>query len=143
LKVLTVEGKRSPTMKKPSRRSLLKVPRIGVGTAIPAVSGVPDAAEDEGTSRRAFLQGTAGAAAGAAVILATPKVASVALDVASPGGTAEVKAVATKPSGPAPKEPVTAYVRNADRGEVTVMSGRQETTYRDPALVKRLLDASR
>jgi hypothetical protein len=35
-----------------------------------------------------------------------------------------------------------AYVRNADRGEVTVMSGTSETTYRDRALVKRLLDAA-
>lgn len=129
-------------MKKPSRRSLL-MPRAGVPAAVPAVSGVPDAAAHEGTSRRAFLQGTAGAAAGAAVILATPKVASVAIDAARPGVSGEPKAVATKPSGPAPHEPVTAYVRNAERGEVTVMSGKREATYKDPVLVKRLLDASR
>lgn len=128
-------------MDKLSRRSFLKT-RVGVPTRIPAVSGVPDAAASEGTSRRAFLEGTAGAAAGAAVILATPKVASVALDAASPSAPAEPKAVVTKPSGPAPHEPVTAYVRNADRGEVTVMSGKQETTYRDPVLVKRMLDAA-
>ncbi len=128
-------------MKKLTRRSLLKA-GLGGPSVVGAVSGVPDAAVDEGTSRRAFLQGTAGAAAGAAVILATPKVASVALDVASTGAAAEPKAVVTKPSGPAPPEAVTAYVRNADRGEVTVMSGKRETTYRDPALVKRLLDAS-
>ena len=35
-----------------------------------------------------------------------------------------------------------AYVRDADRGEVTVMSGANETTYRDPALVKKLLGAA-
>ena len=35
-----------------------------------------------------------------------------------------------------------AYVRDAQRGEVTVMSGTSETTYRDRALVKRLLDAA-
>ena len=111
-------------------------------TGIAGMSGVSDAALDEGTSRRAFIQGTAGAAAGAAVILATPKVASIALD--SPGSSvpAEPKAVVTKASGPAPHEPVTAYVRDAERGEVTVMSGKQETTYRDPVLVKRLLDAA-
>jgi hypothetical protein len=127
-------------MEKMSRRSFLKT-RVGLPTRIPAVSGVPEATADEGTSRRAFLQGTAGAAAGAAVILATPKVASIAMD--APGSSvAEAKAVLTKPSGPAPYEPVTAYVRNAERGEVTVMSGKQETTYTDPALVKRLLDAS-
>jgi hypothetical protein len=113
--------------------------RIGIAAA----GSVPGAVADEGASRRAFLQGTAGAAAGAAILLATPKVASLALD--SPGATvpAEPRAVATKPSGPAPYEPVTAYVRNAERGEVTVMSGKRETTYRDHVLVKRLLDAAR
>jgi hypothetical protein len=128
-------------MEKLSRRSFLKT-RVGVPAAIPAVSGIPDAAASEGTSRRAFLQGTAGAAAGAAAILATPKVASIALDGAGSSVAAEPKGVVTKPSGPAPAEPVTAYVRNAQRGEVTVMSGKQETTYRDPVLVKRLLDAA-
>jgi hypothetical protein len=34
-----------------------------------------------------------------------------------------------------------AYVRDAERGEVTVVSGTTETTYHDPALVKRMLDA--
>ena len=128
-------------MKKVSRRSFLKT-RIGVPTRIPAVSGEPAATADEGTSRRAFLQGTAGAAAGAAVILATPKVASIALDAPGSSVPAEPKPVVTKPSGPAPYEPVTAYVRNAEHGEVTVMSGKQEVTYRDPVLVKRLLDAA-
>jgi hypothetical protein len=128
-------------MDKLSRRSFLKT-RVGLPAPALAVSGVPDAGADEGTSRRAFLQGTAGAAAGVAVILATPKVASIALD--SPGNSvpAEPKAVVTKASGPAPAEPVTAYVRDAERGEVTVMSGKQETTYKDPVLVKRLLDAA-
>jgi len=128
-------------MKKLTGRSLLK----GMGAvpiAVPAMSGMPDAELDEGTSRRAFLEGTAGAAAGAAVILATPKVVS-AIDAASPGAGAAPKAVVTKPSGPAPHEPVSAYVRNAERNEVTVLSGTQETTYTDPVLVKRLLDAAR
>lgn len=121
-----------------SRRSFRKT-GAGVPTRIPAVSGVPDESASEGSSRRAFIQGTAGAA----VILATPKLASLALN--PPGGSlaTEPKAVVTRPSGSAPREPVTAYVRNADRGEVTVMSGKQETTYRDPVLVKRLLDAAR
>jgi len=128
-------------MKKLTRRSFLK-PRVAM-PAVMAVSSMSEAAIDDGTSRRAFLQGTAGAAAGAAVILATPKVASIALDTPGAGVAAEPKAVVTKPSGPAPAEPVTAYVRNAERHEVTVMSGRTETTYRDPVLVKRLLDATR
>jgi hypothetical protein len=37
---------------------------------------------------------------------------------------------------------VTAVVRNAKHGEVTVLSGTGEKTYRDPALVKRLLAAA-
>jgi hypothetical protein len=77
------------------------------------------------------------------VILATPKLASIALDTPGSGIAAEPKALVTKPSGPIPAEPVTAYVRNAHRHEVTVMSGRTETTYTDPVLVKRLLDAAR
>jgi hypothetical protein len=50
--------------------------------------------------------------------------------------------VVAKPSSRAPREPVIAYVRDAARGEVTVLSGTTETTYRDRALVQRLLDAA-
>jgi hypothetical protein len=109
----------------------------------PATSGVPAVAASDGSSRREFLQTGAGAAAGAAVIFGAPKVASVALDASGRGADGARKAVITKPSGPAPREPVTAYVRDAQRGEVTVMSGKQEITYRDPVLVKRLLDAAK
>jgi hypothetical protein len=123
------------------RRLSLPSP-LGAPAGVPALSGVPDAGVGEGTSRRAFLEGSAGAAASAAVILATPKLASIALDSSGHSVAAEPKAVVTKASGPAPREPVTAYVRDAERGEVTVMSGQQETTYRDPVLVKRLLDAA-
>jgi hypothetical protein len=128
-------------MEELNRRSFLRS-RVGIPVGIAAVNTMPAAAASEGTSRRAFLQGTAGAAAGAAMILATPKVASIALDAPGSSVGTQPKAVVTKPSGPAPAEPVTAYVRNADRGEVTVMSGTQETTYKDPVLVKRLLDAA-
>jgi hypothetical protein len=125
-------------MKKLSRRSFLQS-KASLPVSVPALAAGPSgAAALDSTSRRAFLQGTAGAAAGAAVIIATPKVASVALDAG-----AQPKATVTSPSGPAPHEPVTAYVRSAERGEVTVMAGKQETTYRDPVLVKRLLDAAR
>jgi len=109
---------------------------------IPAASGVSEAAADEGTSRKAFLQGAAGMAAGAAAVLATPKVAQVALDAGGGSSVAGPKPVAITPSGKAPQEPVTAFVRDPERGEVTVMFGQQETTYRDPVLVKRLLDAA-
>jgi hypothetical protein len=100
-----------------------------------------DTVPTDGTSRRAFL-GAAGAAAGAAAILAAPKVAAIASQAPGASVPVEPKAVVTTPSGPAPQEPVTAYVRDAERGEVTVMSGKNKTTYKDPALVKRLLDAA-
>ena len=123
-----------------NRRSFLRR-KIDVPAGAPA-SGALDAAALEGASRRVFLQSTAGAVGGAAIVLAGPKVASLALEAASPGGPTEPKPVPTEPSGPVPREPVTAFVRDADRGEVTVMSGTFETTYRDPVLVKRLLDAA-
>jgi hypothetical protein len=82
-------------------------------------------------SRRKLLA-SAGAATGTAAIAAAPSVAAAAFD------HREV----TDPSGPPPKETVIAYVRDERRGEVTVMSGTRETTYRDPALVKRLLKAA-
>lgn len=107
----------------------------------PATSGGPDAGEGEGASRRQFLQAGGAAAAGAAMIVATPKVASLAAAGAS-ASAPQPKAVVTKPSGPPPAEPVTAYVRDPERGEVTVLSGQKETTYKDPVLVKRLLDAA-
>jgi hypothetical protein len=124
-----------------SRRSLLKS-RVPVPAGAVPAGSLSGASAGEGASRRTFLQGTAGAAAGAALVLVTPKVASIALDAPGAGVAAEPAAVVTRPSGPAPHEPVTAYVRNAERGEVTVMSGKRETTYRDHVLVKRLLDAA-
>jgi hypothetical protein len=45
--------------------------------------------------------------------------------------------------GPVTKEPVFVYVRDAARGEVTVLHGTQSMTYRDRALVRRLLKAAR
>ncbi len=134
-------------MRKLSRRSFLRRSLPGTNLALPGgmalAGGVTDAAALQGTSRRAFIQGTAGAAAGAAMIIATPKVASIALDGKGQAVPGEPRPVVTEPSGPAPYEPVTAYVRDARSGEVTVMSGKSETTYRDPVLVKRLLDAAR
>ena len=39
-------------------------------------------------------------------------------------------------------EPILVYVRDAARGEVTVMHGTKETTIRDRVLVRRLLRAA-
>ena len=124
-------------MRKPTRRSMRRS-QSGTPPSM-VVCGGSDAAID-GTSRRAFL-GTAGATAGAAALLVAPKAASIALD--QHGSAPDAKPIVTGRSGPAPADPVTAYVHNADRHEVVVMWGQRETTYRDPVLVKRLLDATR
>lgn len=87
---------------------------------------------DSGVSRLSFIKASAGAAAGA-VALGVP-VAAVLSD-----GTGDV---VREPSSGTPQEPVMAYVRDAERGEVTVLHGTTETTYRDRALVKRLLSAA-
>ena len=87
--------------------------------------------EEGGLTRLSFLKTSAAAAAGAAAIGA-PVAAALQ----------EKKGVATDPSSPNPSEPVMAYVRDAQRGEVTVMSGTGETTYRDRDLVKRLMNAA-
>lgn len=88
--------------------------------------------EEGGLTRLSFLKAGAAAAAGAAAIGA-PVAAAL---------SGEKAGVATQPSSENPREPVMAYVRDERLGEVTVMSGTNETTYRDPALVKRLLSAA-
>jgi hypothetical protein len=82
-----------------------------------------------GVTRLSFIKASAGAAAGMAA-------------VAVPAAAAQAQGVETDPSSPTPSEPVTAYVRDAKRGEVTVIAGTSERTYRDRALVKKLLAAA-
>jgi hypothetical protein len=82
-------------------------------------------------NRRSFLK-TATVATGAAAVSASPALA----------GTLERGAVETTPIGPLPKEAVVAVVRDAGRGEVTVLSGKTARTYHDRQLVKRLLRAA-
>jgi hypothetical protein len=89
-------------------------------------------AEGGGLTRLSFIKASAGLAAGAAAI-GVPGAAAL---------SAEEKGVAIEPSSPSPTEPVIAYVRDAERGEVTVMSGTGETTYRDRPLTRRLLAAA-
>jgi hypothetical protein len=87
--------------------------------------------EGEGVTRLSFIKASAGAAAGAA-----------AIGVPAAAVLTEQKAKVVKtPSSRTPQEPVMAYVRDAERGEVTVLAGTTETTYRDPVLTKRILSA--
>jgi len=69
---------------------------------------------------------------------------AAALGVAgAASANAEPEAEVTEPSAAVPSETLVAYVRDVDTGEVTVASGTGETTYRDKALVKRLVKAAR
>ena len=86
----------------------------------------------ERLSRASFVK-IAGAATGAAAIAAAPSIARNALG----DGATEIDA--TTDVG---HEPVVAYVRDAERGEVTVASGTTEHTYRDRALVQKLMRAA-
>jgi hypothetical protein len=69
-------------------------------------------------------------------------VAALGVAGAAPAN-AEPEAEVTEPSAAVPSETLVAYVRDVDSGEVTVASGTGETTYRDKALVKRLVKAAR
>jgi hypothetical protein len=86
--------------------------------------------------RRTFIKASAGVATGAAAVgIPAAAVLGVPAALAAPGTP-----VSVTPDSSPPQEPVLAYVHDAARGEVTVVSGTAETTYRDQALVKRLLD---
>ena len=87
----------------------------------------------ERLSRRSFVK-IAGAATGAAALAAAPPLARAAVG--------EEGAQPTQPTAAVPEEPVVAYIRDARRGEVTVTAGTREHTYRDRALVQRLLRAA-
>jgi hypothetical protein len=81
-------------------------------------------------SRRSFLK-TAGVATGAAIVGVPVAAAATESDpeiVPSPSAMSH--------------EPLVAYVRDASRGEVTVVSGLHETTFRDHGLVKRMAKAA-
>lgn len=88
--------------------------------------------EGSGVTSLSFIKTSAGVAAGMAAV-GVPAAAAQAQDEAG---------VETDPSAPTPEEPVTAYVRDPSRGEVTVLSGTGEKTYRDPALVRRMMAAA-
>jgi hypothetical protein len=87
--------------------------------------------EGSGITRLSFIKTSAGVAAG---------IAAVSVPIAA--AQAAERPVEKEPSGPVPSEPVTALVRDARRGEVTVLSGTTEKTYRDKVLVDRLLAAA-
>jgi len=87
----------------------------------------------ERLNRRSFVK-VAGVATGAAALAAAPPLARAAIE-----GTPEH----IDPTTGVPEEPVVAYVRDPARGEVTVSQGTTEHTYRDRALVQKLLRAAK
>ena len=89
--------------------------------------------------RRRFLQSSGGVATGLAVTM----VPGAAVAMSSPAAAEAKLGEQVDPSGDVPSEPVMAYVHNAARGEVTVVSGTREATFRDPVLAQRLLEAAR
>jgi hypothetical protein len=94
-----------------------------------------DRPQDAGRfSRRSLIATSAGVATTVAVTTVAPAAALA-------GPDAPARPIAS-PSTPVPGDPVVAYVHDAARGEVTVISGEGERTFRDPALVKRLLAAA-
>lgn len=90
----------------------------------------------DGVDRRSFLR-SSGLVAGSVAVTAITPAAVVALEDTASAAPVEGS------GGPLPSEPVMAYVSDAKRGEVTVLSGLQEKTYRDPVLARRLLRAAR
>lgn len=89
-------------------------------------------------NRRSFLQTSGGVATGLAVTV----VPGAAVALVSPAAASAKVGERVHPTGDVPSEPVMAYVHDAEKGEVTVLSGTVERTYRDPVLAKRLLDAA-
>jgi hypothetical protein len=84
------------------------------------------AAEGGGLSRRTFIM----TSAGVATVVGVPTAAAL---------SEKGQPVPAEPTKLVSKEPVMAYIRDAKRGEITVVSGTAEATYRDRELVNRLL----
>ncbi len=99
----------------------------------------PQQASASGLNRRSFLRNSSGVATGLAVTI----VPGAAVALGSPAAASAKAGEQVHPTDDVASEPVMAYVHNAERGEVTVLSGTEQRTYRDPVLSRRLLDAAR
>ncbi|HWH10393.1 MAG TPA: hypothetical protein VG165_04645 [Solirubrobacteraceae bacterium] len=90
-----------------------------------------------GISRRSLIATSAGVATTAAVTVVSPA-AAVGM------GLHETPSIpVATPQTPIPADPIVAYIHDAARGEVTIVSGKGERTFRDAVLVKRLLAAAK
>ncbi len=92
-----------------------------------------------GLSRRTFLQSSAAAAAGAAVIGVPISSALAAGSTKSaPASAGTAGAVGSQASGP-----LVVWVSDATAGDLSILVGENEVTYHDPDLVARLARAAR
>jgi hypothetical protein len=87
-------------------------------------------------SRRRFFKQTTASVATMGLLAAAPVLTS------DPEGP-EVVATELSTSTAELAEPMVAHVRDLATGEVSLLVGTQEITYRDPELVMRLLKAAR
>jgi hypothetical protein len=85
-------------------------------------------------TRRTFLSTTVGAAGGVAAmgLIAGPSTLVEAAQNVAEASDARVSS-----------EPMTAYVRDAATGEISVMVGHREIVTKDPQLIRRLQRATR
>lgn len=92
--------------------------------------------------RRSFLQKSGTVATGLAVTLVPAAGLAATATPAEASVHDRLGDVIAHPTDELAAQPVMAYIHNAKRGEVTIVAGDVERTYRDHALTKRLLDAA-
>jgi hypothetical protein len=86
-------------------------------------------------SRRTFMKQVSVGAAGVAAV--------GALGMPKAGAHVGRQAKPDEPAADTSAEPVMAFVRDRERGEVTLLVGHREIVHRDPELVRRLLHAAK
>jgi hypothetical protein len=114
---------------------LIRCPITHADTESCVMTPNPDAPSGLGpVTRRSLLAGSVGVASTLAVSGGIPAIAAAD----SSGAPVPI----APPRTPIPADPVIAYVHDSERGEVTLISGHHELTYRDPELAARLIAAA-
>lgn len=94
---------------------------------------------DEGLTRRSFLRNTGVAAAVVGVAAAVPVAGTAVLE----GRLPITDSASTWESAGSSLGPLTAHLKDARTGEISVYIGTREVTIRDRDIARRLLDAAR
>lgn len=87
-------------------------------------------------SRRNFIKLSGAAAAGAAAVAVVPIATGGSSSASGPGGSSSDVHIGE--SGP-----LMMHVSDAQSGEILIMNGENEVTYRDPELVARIVRAAK